>query len=353
MTSAALTRFRDKINKQYGEGTAVIGNELRPIRRTTTGILSFDLMLGGGWPLNQWNEVIGQESSGKTALIAHTIAIHQASNDDYEVLWVASEDFVEDWMETIGLDTSRILLAETNVMETCYQIVIDALDEREVDAIVVDSLPAMVPSEEAEQAMSDFAVAVGARLTNKFFRKAQKVQKRSMVDDEDRDCLLLIVNQWRDRVGVVHGDPRTTPGGKAKNFHYFTRVEVSRDEWLTVKSARVGQTIKARALKNKMGPPQRVAIVDFYFDDTEGHERGSFDVGKDSVAVALAYDIIHRGGSKYSFGNRAWTGKEALYTAIETDEKLRDEITQAVYDTLIAPRLVEPEPEPQPRRRRR
>lgn len=353
MTSPQLVRLRDKINKSHGDGTAVIGNELRPIRRTTTGILSFDLMLSGGWPLNQWNEIIGNESSGKSALVAHTIATQQAANDSFEVLWIASEDFVEDWMEAIGLDTSRILLVESNVMEVAYQVVIDALDGREVDAIVVDSLPALVASEEDEQAMKEFTVAVGARLTNKFFRKAQKAQKRSMSDEEDRDCLLLIVNQWREKVGVSRGDPRTTPGGKGKNFHYFTRVEVARDEWITVGKARAGQTVKARAIKNKMGPPQRVAVVDFYFDDVDGHERGSFDLGKDYLSVALAYDIIKRAGSKYVFGERSWIGKDALFDAIGEDEKLRYEIGTAVYETLVAPRLVDPDEDPEPRRRRR
>ena len=122
----------------------------------------------------------------------------------------------------------------------------------------------------------------------------------------------LFVNQWRERIGVFMGDPRTTPGGKGKNYSFLTRVEVAREEWLTTSSkVKVGQAIKARAIKNKTAPPQRIANVDFYFDDHKEHSKGSYDTVKQVHAVALATDIIEQHGAWYSFGDRKWQGEKA------------------------------------------
>ena len=140
------------------------------------------------------------------------------------------------------------------------------MDNRAVDCVVLDSLPALIPNNEWDKDMEEFSVGLGARLTSKFFRKSAKAQRRSLIH-EDRGCTGLIVNQWRQKIGVMWGDPRTTPGGLAKNFSYFARVEVKRDEWLKEGKQAVGQTIKGRTIKNKTYKPQQQAVVDFYFAD--------------------------------------------------------------------------------------
>ena len=217
------------INKRLKSEVLVYASRLQTFQRVTTGSLSFDLMLGGGWPLNCWNEIVGLESHGKTVMALKTLAANMAVDPDYTVLWVASEDFNKDWALTLGVDLNRVILAVTNLMEEAYSIVVEALDSQTFDAVVIDSYPALQPQAEADAAIEDWQVGVGARLTNKLMRVSPPAQRRK---EGERNCLALIINQWRDRVGVTYGDPRTTPGGKGKNFSYFTRVEVVRDGWI-------------------------------------------------------------------------------------------------------------------------
>jgi len=327
----SLQSIISSINKKFGDGVIVKGSDVREtLPRITTGVLAFDLMLGGGWPVNQWSEIIGEESSGKTALAYKTIAANQAKDPEFTALWIAAEDYVPEYAKSIGVDLDRLWIVENNIMEQVYDLAIRALDNRAVDMIVIDSLPALVPDDEAEKMMEEFTVGLGARLTGKFFRKSSKSQKRSLVE-EDRGCTGLIINQWREKIGVMWGDNRTTPGGKAKNFHYFTRVEVKRDEWIKTKDETVGQSIKGRTLKNKTHRPQQSAVVDFYFADTSGFSLGSFDTIKDIVNIALASDIITRAGAFYSYGGERWQGKEKVLDAVREDLDLQRNLRNEVF----------------------
>lgn len=327
----SLNSIINAMNKKYGDGVIVKGSEVRELMpRITTGILAYDLMLGGGWPANQWSEIIGEESSGKTALAYKTIAANQALDPDFTALWIAAEEYVPDYAKSIGVDLDRLWVVESNIMEQVYDLVIKTLDNRAVDMIVIDSLPALVPSDESEKMMEEFTVGLGARLTGKFFRKSSKSQKRSLIHDE-RQCTGIMINQWREKIGVMWGDNRTTPGGKAKNFHYFCRVEVKRDEWIKAKDETVGQTIKARTMKNKTYRPQQVAVVDYYFADTTGFNRGDYDTTKDVVNIAIAYELITRAGAYYSYGEQKWQGKDGVLQAVREDADLRDKITKEVF----------------------
>lgn len=327
-TRESLDSIISAINKKYGENIIVQGNQVKEeVPRITTGILAYDLMLGGGWPANQWSEIIGDESSGKTALAYKTIAANQALDPEWVAMWIAAEEFVPDYAKAIGVDLDRLWVVETNVMEQVYDLIIRAMENRAVDCIVLDSLPALVPGDEAEKMMDEFTMGLGARLTGKFFRKSSKAQKRSMVV-EDRGCTGLIINQWREKIGVMYGDPRTTPGGKAKNFHYFARVEVKRDEWIKEKDEPVGQTIRARTMKNKTYRPQQVAVVDFYFSESNGFNFGEFDTIKDIVNICISVDIVTRTGAYYNYNGQKWQGKEALLNAVREDLDMQAELRQ-------------------------
>jgi recombination protein RecA len=330
-THESLQAIIASINKKYGDDIVVQGSRvIEEMPRITTGVLAFDLMLGGGWPVNQWSEIIGDESSGKTALAYKTIAANQAADPEFTALWIAAEEYVPEYAKAIGVDLDRLWVVESNVMEHVYDLVLKVMENRAIDLIVIDSLPALVPSDEAEKAMEEFTVGLGARLTGKFFRKSSKSQKRSLIH-EDRGCTGLIINQWREKIGVMWGDNRTTPGGKAKNFHYFCRVEVKRDEWLKDKDETVGQTIKARTMKNKTYRPQQVAVVDFYFAQTKGFEFGDFDTIKDIVNIAASEDIITRAGAFYSYHDQKWQGKEALLAGVREDLDLQKAIRAEVW----------------------
>jgi recombination protein RecA len=328
----SLQSIITSVKKKYGDGMILKGSDIKEkMPRITTGVLAYDLMLGGGWPVNQWSEIIGEESSGKTALAYKTIAANQALDPEFTALWIAAEDYVPEYAKAIGVDLDRLWIVENNIMEQVYDLAIRALDNRAVDMIIIDSLPALVPDDEAEKMMEEFTVGLGARLTGKFFRKSSKSQKRSLIE-EDRGCTGLIINQWREKIGVMWGDNRTTPGGKAKNFHYFCRVEVKRDEWIKEKDEVVGQSCKARTLKNKTHRPNQTAIVDFYFSDGNGFKFGEFDVIKDIVNIAIASDIITRAGAFYSYGEQKWQGKEKVLDAVREDLGLQEQLKTAVFD---------------------
>ena len=327
----SLQSILSALTKKYGDDVIIKGSQvIEATPRITTGVLAYDLMLGGGWPVNQWSEIIGEESSGKTALAYKTIAANQAIDPEYTAMWVAAEAYVPEYAKAIGVDLDRLWVVETNIMEEVYDLVIRVLDNRAVDLIVIDSLPSLVPGDESEKMMEEFTVGLGARLTGKFFRKASKSQKRSLIR-EDRGCTGLIINQWREKIGVMWGDNRTTPGGKAKNFHYFCRVEVKRDEWIKAKDETVGQTIKARTMKNKTYRPQQVAVVDFYFAESQGFQFGDFDTVKDIVNIAISSELITRAGAYYSYGDQKWQGKDGVLQAVREDLDLQAKIREAVF----------------------
>lgn len=330
LTAAELAK---RTNARLGNGTVVTGAELDKavIRHITTGSLAIDYALGGGWVANQWNEIIGSESNGKTAIVLNTVAANMKEDPNFECLWIASEDYVPEWGAKFGIDQNRIHVVATNVMEDAYGIAIEYLDERAVDMIVIDSLPALVPGDEAEKSMEEFTIGLGARLTGKFLRKATKAQKRSLVE-EDRDCTGIIINQWRDQIGgwSPSGAARTTPGGKAKNYHYFIRMEVKKDEWITEGPKKIGISIKATAIKNKSAPPQRVANIDFYFADGNGFKATNFDLIKETGQIAIALEVVQRRGAYYIYGDTRWNGKAPFFEQLREDVDLQKAIRAAV-----------------------
>jgi recombination protein RecA len=350
MASLAET-IAAKINKEMGEGTIITGAQLRDqiVSYLSTGSLVFDVMYGGGFVQNQWNEIVGLESSGKTLMALKCVAYHQAADLDFLVLWVAAEDLDIEWCATLGVDIERMIIIPSNVMEHVYDMVIRFIDEQAVDLVVIDSLPALVPLDEDAKTMEEFTVGLAARLNGKFFRKSAHALKRSLVEEE-RPCTAVIINQWRDRIGVMRGDPRTTPGGKAKNYAFWTRVDLSRIEWITQGKDKIGQTIKARTFKNKAAPVQREAEIDFYFDEGGPVPVGSYDTLKEIVNVALAFGVIERRGAMYDFrGEVICKGRDGLYDLLRSDPGLAEKISA---DVMARVRGEEPEVAPEPSRRR-
>lgn len=326
-----------QINKKNGPGTVVFASEVNIPQRITTGSLTLDTILGGGWPMNHWVEVVGEASHGKTAIALKTIGANQAKNPDFTAVWVAAEQFDSGYAEMCGVDTSRVIIVETNSMEDAFEAVIQFMESKSVDMVVVDSLPALVPSAEDEKTMEEFTVGRGALITNKFFRKVSGATKRLM-DGSERPVLGLMINQYRMKIGVMHGDPRTTPGGLGKDYAYSIRCEVKRDEWLDVGTGenkrRVGQTIRVRTIKNKTFPPQQTAYMDFYFSEGGAIDAGSYDFGKEIVAMSLLNGVVERRGGWLYYNDRKWQGAINLINSIREEIDLQEELTTAVMDTL-------------------
>ena len=323
-----------KLNKKFGTDTIVRGEDIKSdiIGRMTTGSLALDVILGGGFPTNQWHEIVGEASNGKTAVALKTVAANQQRDPEFTTVWVAAEQWVPSYAEMCGVDLSRVYVISTNIMEEAYEAVIELVNTKEVDCVIIDSLPALVPMAEYDKNMDEATVGRGALLTGKFFRKVGKASKRSLTEYE-RPFIGIVINQYRMKIGVMYGDPRTTPGGEAKNYAFFTRIEVKRDDWIETgtgqEKRRVGQTIKIRTLKNKSAPPSQVAYLDFYFDNGECFA-GEYDFAREIVALGILNKIITRAGAYYSYGERKWQGADAVVNSIREEIDLREALDKDV-----------------------
>ncbi len=337
------------INRKFGPGTVVIASEARvPPPRLSSGSLAFDVAWGGGFPVNQWTEIVGNESAGKTSVILQAIAARQRIDLDFTVLWVAAEAYDAEWAATNGVDNRRVWLIEENVMEIALASVLEYVENRACDMVVIDSVPALVPADEDAKGMDEWSPGTVARRLNQFMRKGTKATKRSAIE-EDRPIVGVIVNQWREKIGVLHGDPRTTPGGKGKNFWMYARIEIRRDEWIIDPDTKekVGQVIKAQVFKMKGAKPGPPSTVDYYFADSNGVTAGTYDVYKEILNLALYYDIVVRRGSGYVYEDtRHNGGKQGFYDALRADHGLYERVRKEVLDAARP----EPEPEPVPRR---
>jgi recombination protein RecA len=338
--------FAAKMNKRLGGDFVVQASELIIARRYTSGSLTWDSTLGGGYPANQWTEIIGLPSAGKTATTFKCIAANQRMDPDFEALWVAGEHFDKDQAAALGVDLNRVTVVSTRLMEQAFDTLVLGTESREFDCLVLDSYPALTTGEEAEKTMEEFTVATGAKLMNKFVRKANLASVRSL-DGTERPFFGLIINQWRDQIGGFspRGTPKISPGGKGKDYFFYTRIEITRDgDFLKEKrpgseEEKVGQTIKMKTIKNKSNAPQKTATVDFYFADapTLGFKRGDYDVAKEYATIAISLGLIKRAGAWYRYQGQQWNGLPSLTDALRSDsllrEVLRSEVLAASTDT--------------------
>ena len=336
--------LRASINKTHGEGAIMTASEMWVPKKFTTGSLSLDISLSGGISANHWTEVYGPENHGKTAITLKTIAANQAIDPEFFGLWVASEHYDLDQASALGVDTNRLHVLSTQDMAFAYDTAIDYLDQRAADFVVIDSYPALIAPQEDEKGMDEYTQAEGAKMTNKFFRKVGKAGLRNPHDPGDRPWFGIFINQPREKIGgwSPTGQPvETTPGGRGKNFAFYTRLDVKRAEWIEIgpksSKTKVGQVIRTRAIKHKGGPPQRVASMDFYFTDTPDFKRGDYDLAKDVLTMAVLFDVVKRGGSWYTYGERRWQGLPAVLLDVRAEPDFLGELEEAVRKAADQP----------------
>ena len=333
-----------RINKEHGPGAVIAASTMPTVPRFTSGSLSLDVMLGGGWPGNQWNEIVGSESSGKTTIVHKTIAANQLRDPEFQTMWVAAEHYDVEWAEALGVDVDRVAVYSTNAMEDAYTAMLRAAESRAFDAVVLDSYPALVADDEAQKDMDQATISAGARVTGKFFRKAGSATRRSLIEVE-RPLLALVINQFRDQIGgwsPAGMTPKTSPGGKAKNYAYYTRLEAARTEWIDEKrpgggSTRVGQVIKLKTIKSKSAAPQQVASIRFFFaDSATGIRKGDYDTAAEMITMGIYWGLIKLDGSWYRFREHQWHGEKKMRAAFLEDADLQDQLTADVMG-LVQP----------------
>ena len=316
----ALEEAIKSIEKTYGKGSIMkLGD--RPnvdVDAIPTGSLCLNVALGiGGYPYGRIIEIYGPESSGKTTFALHAIAECQARGG--RAAFVDAEHAIDPvYAKNLGVNTDELILSQPDNGEQALEIVQMLAQSNAIDIIVVDSVAALVPQAEIEGEMGDAQVGLQARLMSKAMRKLAGILNKS-------ECTIIFINQLREKVGVVYGNPETTTGGRALKFYASIRIEIRRGEAIKVGSDIVGNAVNVKVVKNKVAPPFKTCKVDVIFGQGISKYGEAVDLGVQSGYVKKA-------GSWYEInGERIGQGRD---TAIEY-LKQHDDVYKAVVDSIM------------------
>jgi recombination protein RecA len=325
---AALQRVIAQIEKQYGQGSIMQMDEhcYAKIEGIGTGALSLDIALGGcGIPRGRVTELFGPESSGKTTLALHVIASAQEAGG--VAAFIDAEHALDTtWAKKLGVDVSSLLVSQPDTGEQALDIAEMLIASNSVDVIVVDSVAALTPKAELEGDIGDTHVGLQARLMSQAMRKLTGIISKSKT-------ALVFINQIRMKIGVMFGNPETTPGGKALKFYCSVRVDLRRLSTLTDNTGAIGSRVRARVVKNKIAPPFRETEFDIMFDSGISYEG-------DLIDLALAANIIDRSGAWLNYGKiRLGQGREHAKKYLIDYPEVRDELKDKVLSTkgLLTP----------------
>jgi recombination protein RecA len=322
----ALQRVIAQIEKQYGQGAIMQMDEHRyaRIKGIPTGSLSLDIALGGvGIPRGRVTELFGPESSGKTTLALHVIA--SAQRADGVAAFIDAENALDTtWAKRLGVDVSSMLVSQPDTGEQALDIAEMLIRSNSVDVIVVDSVAALTPAAEIEGTMGDTHIGRQARLMSQAMRKLAAVINKSKT-------ALVFINQIRMKIGVMFGNPETTPGGRALKFYSSVRIDLRRVTTIKDSTGAVGSHIRARVVKNKIAPPFRDAEFDIMFDSGISYEGDLLDLG-------LGCDVVEKSGAWLNYGDmRLGQGRENAKKYLAENKELCEEIKSKI---LVAKGLV-------------
>ena len=316
----ALDAAVKQIEKDFGSGSIMMMNDSRVIAEITgipTGALSLDLALGGkGVPRGRVCELYGPEGSGKTTLALHVIANAQKLGG--MAAFIDAEHALDStWCRKIGVNLENLLISQPDTGEQALDICERLVRSNAVDVVVIDSVAALIPRAEIEGEMGDSHMGLQARLMSQALRKLTGAIAKS------RTCVIFI-NQIREKIGVMFGNPETTPGGRALKFYSSVRLDVRRIGTIKEGEQAVGTRVRALVVKNKIAPPFRTAEFDMMF--THG-----ISLEGDIIDLGVALDIVQKQGAWYSFGDvRLGQGRENSKAFLQANPEVSTEIRNAV-----------------------
>lgn len=319
----ALETAIGQIEKQFGKGAVMrLGqNKAMNIGFIPTGSLTLDLALGiGGLPRGRIIEIYGPESSGKTTLALHCIAEGQKSGGN--VAFIDVEHALDPvYAGALGVDVDELLVSQPDTGEQALEIAEALIRSGAIDVIVVDSVAALVPKAEIDGDMGDSHVGLHARLMSQALRKLAGAISKS-------NCVAIFINQLREKVGVIYGNPEVTTGGRALKYYSSVRIEVRKEEIIKNGSEIIGTRTKAKVVKNKIAPPFKEAHFDIMYG------KGISRVGE-LLDLAVDRDIIHKSGAWFSYGaERLGQGRDNIKNLLMNNKELADEIEQKVLEAI-------------------
>ena len=316
----AIQTAMGQIEKMYGKGSIMrMGDHLTSlnVEAISTGSLQLDLALGiGGVPRGRIIEIYGPESSGKTTLALHILA--QAQKMGGEVAFVDAEHALDPtYAKALGVNIDDLLVSQPDTGEQALEITEALVRSGAIDVVVVDSVAALVPRAEIEGEMGDSYVGLHARLMSQALRKLTGAINKT-------NCIVVFINQLREKVGVMYGNPEVTTGGRALKFYASVRIDVRRVETLKVNGEVVGNRTRAKVVKNKVAPPFREAEFDIIYG--EGISR----LGE-LVDLAVKLDLIQKSGSWFSMGEtRLGQGRDAVKQYLRENPDVADSLDAAI-----------------------
>lgn len=307
-----LESLMEALQSRFGEGSIMTLGEaggLKKVEAISTGSFSLDLALGvGGFPKGRVIEIFGPESSGKTTLALHVVA--EAQKAGGKTAYIDAEHALDPvYASKIGVKIKELLISQPDNGEEALNILESLVRSNIIDVVVVDSVAALTPRAEIEGEMGDSHMGLQARLMSQALRKLTAIAAKS-------NTIVIFINQTRMKIGLVFGNPETTPGGMALKFYASVRIDIRRIAQVKKGDAVVGNRTKAKVVKNKVAPPFRIAEFDIMYGEGISYEA-------DVLTTAVKYDVVKKNGASYSFENeKLGVGFDNIREKLKADKKL-------------------------------
>lgn len=326
----ALQLTLDKLEKSYGKGAVMKLGETptESIEAISTGSISLDIALGvGGVPKGRVIEIYGPESSGKTTLATHIIA--EAQKKGGVAAFIDAEHaFDKFYAKKLGVDVDNLLIAQPDNGEQALEIADNLIRSGAIDVIVIDSVAALVPKAEIEGEMGDSKMGLQARLMSQALRKLTGTIAKT-------GCCCIFINQLREKIGVMFGNPETTTGGNALKFYASVRLDIRRTSQIKDSDEVAGNRVKVKIVKNKVAPPFRIAEFDIMFGEGISKTGEIIDLGVD-------FNIIKKAGSWFSYGDtKLGQGRDAVKQLLLDNPELSEEIEAKIRAEVTGEKLEE------------
>ena len=334
----ALATALEQIEKTYGKGAVMkLGeNAAMNVEAISTGSIALDLALGiGGVPKGRIIEIFGPESSGKTTIALHVVA--QAQKNGGEAAFIDVEHALDpEYAQALGVNIDSLLVSQPDTGEQALEICEALVRSNAIDVVVVDSVAALTPRAEIEGLMGDSHVGLHARLMSQALRKLTSCIAKS-------NCAVIFINQLREKVGVVYGNPEVTTGGRALKFYASVRIDIRRTETLKLQNEIIGNRTRAKIVKNKVAPPFKEAEFDIMYGEGISREGELCDLG-------VTAGVIKKSGAWFSYGEeRLGQGRENVKIYFMQHPDVAKEIEQKIRenkDKIVGSKRVRFKPEP-------